>query len=178
MSRRVVTTVAAAGLLGLLVTGVLLLWAWPRARVVAAHPAVAVTTGPGSQLTEPDSKARGPATQPTEPASQPTEPVHMLLSPPHDPLSPFHNKPRLSTAAGAHSRPHRNLVRYLRGRLWKAPAPTPEPAVATAHKRRLSPAGSISSQASSAHWRKAAIRQTANTCASSPIATTRITRSI
>ncbi len=96
-SRRVITTLAASALLGLLVTGVLLLWAWPRARVVAAHPAVAATTGPGSQLTEPDSKARGPASQPTEPASQPTEPdCHMPLSPPHDPLSPFHNKPRPS----------------------------------------------------------------------------------
>jgi hypothetical protein len=37
--RRVITTVVASGLLGLLVTAVLLLWAWPRARVNAEPPA-------------------------------------------------------------------------------------------------------------------------------------------
>jgi hypothetical protein len=63
-SRRVITTLAASALLGLLVTGVLLLWAWPRARVVAAHPAVAATTGPGLQPTEPASKAAEPVPPP------------------------------------------------------------------------------------------------------------------
>ncbi|HEY2398830.1 MAG TPA: serine/threonine-protein kinase, partial [Steroidobacteraceae bacterium] len=73
--RRVVTTVAAAGLLGLLVTGVLLLWAWPRARVVAAHPAVAATTGPSSQPTEPASKAAEPDSKAAAPDSKAAEPV-------------------------------------------------------------------------------------------------------
>jgi hypothetical protein len=63
-SRRVITTLAASALLGLLVTGVLLLWAWPRARVVAAHPAIAATTGPGLQPTEPASKAAEPVPPP------------------------------------------------------------------------------------------------------------------
>jgi serine/threonine-protein kinase len=72
--RRVVTTVVASGLLGLLVTAVLLLWAWPRARIVAAHPAVAATTGPSSQPTGPASEAAGPGSQPTEAAAQPADP--------------------------------------------------------------------------------------------------------
>lgn len=80
-SRRVLTTLVASAVLGLLVTGVLLLWAWPRGRVVAAHPAVAATTGPSSQPTEPASEAAGPASHPTEPAAQPVEPSSNAAEP-------------------------------------------------------------------------------------------------
>jgi serine/threonine protein kinase len=69
--RRMVTTVAASGLLGLLVTAVLLLWARPQARGSAVHPPAAAPTEPTSQPTE-------PASQPAEPIPQPPAPIHDL----------------------------------------------------------------------------------------------------
>jgi serine/threonine-protein kinase len=73
--RRAVTAVVASGVLGLLVTGVLLLWSRPQARVSEAHSPVAVPTEPASQPTEPASQPAGPISHAAEPAPGRTEPI-------------------------------------------------------------------------------------------------------
>jgi hypothetical protein len=74
-SRRMITTLAASALLGLLVTGVLLLWAWPRARVVAAHRTVAGPSEPAPHRTEPASQPAGSVSHAAEPAPRRTESI-------------------------------------------------------------------------------------------------------
>jgi hypothetical protein len=72
-ARRVVTTVAASAVLGLLVTGVLLLWSRPQVRVTAAHPPVAARTEPASQAAEPTPQAAQPNSLATAPGPAATD---------------------------------------------------------------------------------------------------------
>jgi serine/threonine-protein kinase len=79
--RRVAITVAASGLLGLLVTGGLLLWARHQPHVIAAQPPEAARTAPGSQPTAPGSQAAAPGSQATAPDSQATVPGSQVIAP-------------------------------------------------------------------------------------------------
>jgi hypothetical protein len=109
--RRVVTTVAAAGLLGLMVTGVLLLWAWPRARVVAAHPTVAGPSELASHRTEPASQPAGPVSHAAEPAPRPTEPIPQQTEAIPPPPAPIHDLTGTwsGTYADTSGKPHLRL---------------------------------------------------------------------
>jgi serine/threonine protein kinase len=70
--RRLAITVAASGLLGLSVTGGLLLWARHQPHVTAAQPPEAAQTAPGSQPTAPGSQAAAPGSPATAPDLQAT----------------------------------------------------------------------------------------------------------
>jgi serine/threonine protein kinase len=91
-ARRVVTTVAASAVLGLLVTGVLLLWSRPQARVSAAHAPAAV---PASQASDSAAQPSGPGSPAVAPTAPPPEPIHDLTGTWSGTYADGSGKPRL-----------------------------------------------------------------------------------